>query len=56
MMTLSLDQQEKDILQQTLQASLNRLRDEISHTDSSEYRDLLKSRKEVLIKIQERLH
>lgn len=55
MITISLNSKEKEILEQTLSASLDRLHDEIHHTDSTEYRDRLKERKEVLKKIQEQL-
>jgi hypothetical protein len=52
MVDLKLNNQEKQALYETLTQSLGRLHDEISHTDSTEYRDLLKKRKEVLLKIQ----
>ena len=34
----------------------SRLKDEISHTDSHDYREFLKERKEVLVKLREQLH
>jgi hypothetical protein len=56
MIDLKLSNNERKVLDETLVMSLNQLRDEISHTDSTEYRDMLKKRKEILLKIQSRLH
>ncbi len=56
MIDLKLNNTEKKVLSETLERSLSQLRDEISHTDSVEYRDMLKKRKEVLIKIQGLMH
>ncbi|MCK4508701.1 MAG: hypothetical protein KAU27_09175 [Desulfuromonadales bacterium] len=56
MINLKLNNAEKQILDEILATSLNRLGDEISHTDSRDYRDVLKERKEVLLKIKEKLH
>jgi hypothetical protein len=56
MMRLELSDVEEQVLADTLKSSLNRLGDEISHTDSRDYRDFLKERKEVLIKLSEKLH
>lgn len=55
-MTLELNKTEQRILAETLEAKLSRLQDEIAHTDSREYRETLKQRKEVLQKITERLN
>lgn len=56
MIDLKLNNTEKEVLSEILASSLSQLHDEISHTDSTEYRDMLKKRKEVLIKIQGLLH
>ncbi len=56
MIKLSLNDNEQEVLDQALLATLNRLSDEISHTDLAEYRDMLKERKEILLKIQGKLH
>jgi hypothetical protein len=55
MIDLKLNKNERKVLNETLVMSLNQLRDEISHTDSTEYRDMLKKRKEILLKIQGKL-
>jgi len=55
MFNLSLNDKEKQILDETLEASLNRLRDEISHTDKIEYREGLKERRTILEKIKDQL-
>ncbi len=55
MYNLSLNDKERQILDETLMASLNRLRDEISHTDTAEYRDELKDRRAILEKIKDQL-
>ena len=56
MIDLKLNNTERKVLSETLEKSLSQLRDEICHTDSFEYRDMLKKRKEVLIKIQSLMH
>lgn len=56
MIDLKLNKNEKTVLSETLARSLSQLHDEISHTDSSEYRDILKKRREILLKIQGLLH
>jgi len=56
MVDLKLNNTEKKVLNETLSRSLSQLHDEISHTDSTEYRDMLKKRKAVLLKIQGLLH
>jgi hypothetical protein len=45
MIDLKLNNTEKKVLSETLVRSLSQLHDEISHTDSTEYRDMLKKRK-----------
>ena len=55
-MKLDLTQTEERVLADTLESSLKRLSDEISHTDAYDYRQLLKARKEVLQKLQKKLH
>ncbi len=56
MMRLELNDAEEKVLADTLEKSLSRLRDEISHTDTFDYREFLKERKEMLIKLREKLH
>jgi hypothetical protein len=56
MIDLKLNSNESKVLNETLVMCLNQLYDEISHTDSTEYRDMLKKRKEILLKIQGKLH
>ena len=56
MMRLELNDAEEKVLADTLDSSLSRLRDEISHTDARDYRDFLKERKEILLKLREKLH
>ncbi len=56
MINLSLNDKEQQVLNETLLASLNRLQDEISHTDMADYRALLKERKEILEKISQQLN
>lgn len=56
MLNLKLNDNEGKILAETLDISLSRLRDEISHTDSHDYREVLKQRREVLVKLREKLH
>ena len=56
MINLKLNETEKKILHDVLTASLSNLQDEIAHTDTREYRDHLKTRREVLNKIKGRLH
>lgn len=55
-MKLDLNKTEEQVLVDTLESSLNRLRDEISHTDAYDYRELLKERKEILQKLRQKLH
>jgi hypothetical protein len=51
MVQLELTQEERDELVNVLRSSLSDLRMEISATDGMEYRDALKVRKELLIKV-----
>jgi hypothetical protein len=55
-MRLELNGAEEKILADTLDSSLSRLSDEISHTDAHDYRVFLKERKEILVKLREKLH
>jgi hypothetical protein len=50
MLQLDLNPEEKEILISILDSCLSDLRMEISDTDSQDYRDVLKQRKEVLLK------
>lgn len=54
-MKLELNQTEEQVLAETLESSLSRLQDEIAHTDSRDYRETLKERKEVLRNLRSRL-
>ncbi len=56
MMRLELSDREEKVLADALEASLSRLGDEISHTDSHDYREFLKERREILARLCERLH
>ena len=56
MMRLELNKAEEKVLADTLESSLSRLGDEISHTDSHDYRELLKDRKEILVGLRKKLH
>jgi hypothetical protein len=56
MMRLELNDVEEKVLADTLEKSLSRLGDEISHTDAHDYREFLKDRKEILIKLREKMH
>jgi glycine cleavage system regulatory protein len=55
MIHLELDEEETALLQQTLEDCLSDLRVEISDTDSHDYKEMLKSKKVLMIKIQEAL-
>jgi hypothetical protein len=55
MMNLELSQKERSVLVETLDSSLFSLSDEISHTDTFEYRQFLEDRRNVLIKIRDSL-
>jgi len=56
MMRLELSDTEEKVLADALDSNLGSLQDEISHTDSHDYRVFLKERKEILIKLREKLH
>ena len=56
MMRLELNDAEEKVLADALDSSLSRLSDEISHTDDHDYRVFLKERKEILVKLREKLH
>ena len=56
MMRLELNDVEEKLLADTLESSLSRLADEICHTDSHDYREFLKDRKQILAKLREKLH
>ncbi len=55
MIELDLTEEETSILKMVLESYLSDLRMEISHTDRQEFRDMLKERKAVLIKVIETL-
>ena len=55
MIKIELDQEEEQVLLETLQSYLSDLRYEIADTDSFDYRDRLKARKSVLEKIVKEL-
>ncbi len=55
MLELDLDANEKSILKTVLESYLSDLRMEIADTDRMEFRDMLKERKAVLIKVLEAL-
>ena len=51
MTELELDDREKGVLADVLKRSLSDLHTEIAHTDSGEYRDMLKARRAVVEKV-----
>jgi RNAse (barnase) inhibitor barstar len=55
MIQLDLNQQDIEVLVDTLEGYLSNLRMEISATDLQDYREGLKSRKEILIKVLDEL-
>ena len=55
MIHLELDEEETALLEQTLEDCLSDLRGEISDTHSLDYKAMLKSKKVLLLKIQEAL-
>jgi hypothetical protein len=55
MIHLELDEEETALLQQTLEDCLSDLRVEISDTHSLDYKEMLKSKKVLLLKIQDAL-
>jgi hypothetical protein len=56
MMLLELNESEEKVLADTLDSSLSMLGNEISHTDTYEYREFLKERKEILVSLRKKLH
>ncbi|WP_172399747.1 hypothetical protein [Geothermobacter hydrogeniphilus] len=56
MIRLELNDMEQETLRQALAKRLSSLVDEIAHTDTRDYRDFLKERKEILTGIHDRLH
>ncbi len=55
MLELDLSQEEQTILKSLLESELSDLRMEIADTDRMEFRDMLKERKAVLVKVIEAL-
>lgn len=53
MITLELTQDEREHLVEVLTSALSDLRMEIANTDSQDFREMLKSRKLVLVKVLE---
>jgi len=51
MATIRLNNEKSDLLKQVLEGSLSELHMEIAHTDSWEYREMLKQREESLNEI-----
>jgi hypothetical protein len=51
MMTLELNEQERQALIELLEREISTLRDEIHHTDDYEYREFLKTREQVVKKL-----
>jgi hypothetical protein len=56
MIHLELDEEETALLRQTLEDCLSELRVEISDTHSMDYKEMLRSKKVLLIKIQDALN
>lgn len=55
-MKLYLSKVEERVLADTLESSLNRLMSEIPHTAAHDSYELLKQRKEILLKLRGKLH
>ncbi len=55
MLQITLTEEEKITLRDLLQCCLAELRVEIHHTDDMDFKDMLKNRKNVLVKILEEL-
>lgn len=53
MTQLEIDEEERQILLQLLDTCISDLRMEISNTDNINYKDMLKHRKDILIKLQQ---
>ena len=55
MITLNFTQEECDILLEVLQTCQSDLRDEIADTHNHDYKEMLKKRKEVILRLVENL-
>lgn len=55
MIRLQLDEDERVILHQLLESCISDLHDEISNTDNPDFKDMLKGRKAVVVKLLEAL-
>lgn len=55
MIQLEITAEEREILVQLLEGCLSDLHDEISHTDNYDYREMLKHRRQVLMKLEDAL-
>lgn len=55
MVQLDIDEKERTILREVLESDVSDLRMEIAHTDRLDFRDMLKERKQALIKVVEAL-
>ena len=55
MVQLELTEEERLILHQLLESCISDLRVEIAGTDSYDYKDMLKQRKEILLKLEHAL-
>lgn len=55
MIQLEITAEEREILVQLLEGCLSDLHDEISHTDNYDYREMLKHRRQVLLKLEDAL-
>ncbi len=55
MIQLDLNDQEREVLIEVLESYLSDLRMEIADTDRMDFRDMLKARKQVLLKVVEML-
>ncbi len=55
MMTLSLDQNEEQVLQQVMEHALETVELEIRHTDHAEFKELLKQRRDLINNILAKL-
>ncbi len=55
MIHLELTEQDADILRQTIRHALGELSYEIANTDSQDFRDALKAKRDVLAKLEETL-
>jgi hypothetical protein len=52
---LQLDEGERTVLHQLLESCISDLHDEIANTDNADYKDMLKGRKAVVVKLLEAL-